>query len=370
MAVKETKLSIGYFPGLDVLRFICATGVIFHHVGQLLVDKGLIEKPVMIYEQCGSFFLDTFFIISGFLISSILIKETTAGKFSVKNFYLRRIIRIWPLYFLVVLATIVIIPHNKHIPAETIKTNLLYASGFAVNFQILMAQVKTYTILWSVCIEEHIYLLLPLLLLIFRNNFKILSFVLIPAGFISWLYFGTVKSGSGLNTPYFVSTSYFYYFGLGSLLAFYQDKFRSGFFKTIFSKTAQWIFLVVLFLYVFNFFPHSLYKLPGVLIFSGFFGSYLVASASQPEFILSLRPSVSRFVGNISYAMYLLHIVAISTLLNFLLKKHSHPGSAAATVWLPLAATLITAAAASILYYVYERPILKLKNKFTVIGNK
>jgi len=99
--------SIHYFNGLDVLRFICATGVIFHHTTSILNEKGIATHAEYFHRHSGPFFLDVFFVISGFLISLILMKEYQQGTFSIKNFYARRIIRIWPLYFLIVVTNIV-----------------------------------------------------------------------------------------------------------------------------------------------------------------------------------------------------------------------------------------------------------------------
>jgi peptidoglycan/LPS O-acetylase OafA/YrhL len=108
---------------------------------------------------------------------------------------------------------------------DIIKTNLLYACTFTVNYQLILTQaVKTYTILWSICIEEHIYLLFPLLMLFFNKKFKAISIFLIVAGVISWFYFSTIIPINTFSIPYFVSTSYFYYFGVGILIACMKNR--------------------------------------------------------------------------------------------------------------------------------------------------
>src|ERR1043165_2844745 len=138
---KEEIFSIGYFGGTDVLRFICAAGVIFHHSSFMLGEKGAHTHAEKIFQFAGSFFLDVFFVISGFLITLILMRELQAGVFSIKNFYIRRIIRIWPLYFLVVLVKIWLLSSLSGVPAETIRTNLAYALTFTVNFQVLAGEI-------------------------------------------------------------------------------------------------------------------------------------------------------------------------------------------------------------------------------------
>lgn len=371
-AKKETQFSIGYFGGMDVLRFICATGVIFHHATLTLKDKGIATHAEEIHRHSGSFFLDVFFIISGFLISLILMKEYEAGTFSLKNFFMRRIIRIWPLYFLAVILKIWLIPSINGMSPNMIKTNLLYASTFTINFQLLFQEVvKTYTILWSICIEEHIYLLLPFLLLLFKQKFKVLSYFLIVTGLISWMYFIGVRSAGNYSSAYFVSTSYFYYFGLGMLIACIRNRNVPGIKleQTIFKPLVQVIVCLIFFGFVFNKWGNhgSLFT---TLLVTGLFGTYLVWASAQENFIFKLKPKLSKYLGNISYAMYVTHIVTIGLAMAFFKKKGIHFSEGAFGWGLPILATIICVAFSTLLYYAFERPILKLKKKFTTVVNK
>ena len=371
-AKKETNLSIGYFGGMDVLRFICATGVIFHHATLTLKDKGVATHAESIHRFSGSFFLDVFFIISGFLISLILMKEYETGTFSLKNFFMRRIIRIWPLYFLAVIVRIWLIPSINGMSPTMIKENLLYACTFSINFQLLFNEVvKTYTILWSICIEEHIYLLLPFLLLLFKHKFRSVSYFLIATGFISWLYFIGVPSKGNYSSAYFVSSSYFYYFGIGMLLACIQNGKFPGkkLEQTIFKPVTQAIVFLIFFGFVFNGWG-SHRTLVSTLIITGLFGGYLVWASTQESFLFKLKPKLSRYMGNISYAMYVTHIITIGLAIAVFKKKGIHFSEAAFGWGLPILATVLCMVLSTILYYAFERPILKLKKKFTTVKNK
>ena len=355
-----------------MLRFICAAGVVFHHATQILKDKGVATHAEIIHYFSGAFFLNVFFIISGFLISLILMKEHEAGTFSLKNFFMRRIIRIWPLYFLAVLVKIWLIPSLNGMSPAMIKTNLLYASTFTINFQLLFNEaVKTYTILWSICIEEHIYLLLPFLLLFFKHKFRAVSYFLIVTGFISWLYFSEIQTEGGYSYAYFVSTSYFYYFGIGMLIACIQNgKFPGkNLEKTMFKSTLQAIIFLVFFGFVFNGWGNR-DSLAVTLIINGFFGGYLVWASTQDNFILKLKPKLSRYLGNISYAMYITHIITIGVAIAFFRKKGIHFSEGTFGWGLPVVATVLCMGLSTILYYCYERPILKFKKRFTTVANK
>lgn len=366
--VKDQFASINYFKGIDVLRFICATGVIFHHTTSILNNKGVQTKAEFIHRNSGPYFLDVFFIISGFLISLILMKEYQQGTFSIKNFYLRRIIRIWPLYFLVVLVKVLIVPIIQHYPMEFIVKDLLYACSFTINFQLLIETITpAYTILWSICIEEHIYLLLPLLLFIFKGKFKIIGWFLILSGFISWAYFKGVPSISGLNTPYFTSSCYFLFFGIGVLLAYLYNQGTK--LKLLFLPPVQSIFLIIIMLFVFNITPQPS-GLIKILLVYGLTGGYLVWAAAQENFIIKIGPAFSKYLGNISYGMYITHIMIVTPVVKYFVRSDMKFSEALFGWGIPCITTLLTMAVATLLYYSFERPILKLKKRFTTVETK
>jgi len=369
---QEQTFSVGYFGGTDVLRFICATGVIFHHATQSLRNKDVITNSELIHRHSGEFFLDVFFIISGFLISLILMKEYETNTFSLKNFYMRRIIRIWPLYFLAVLVKIVIAPSMNGTPPGMIVTNLIHALTFSINFQLAFSEVvKTYTILWSICIEEHIYLLLPFLISVFKHKFKSLSIFLLITGVLSWMFFLSIPAKEGVSIPYFMSTSYFYYFGIGMLIACIRNGLIAGkkLETFLFRPLVQVVVMLVFFSYVFNFW--GIQRMVALtLLMNGAFGGYLVWASTKENFIFMLKPKLSRYMGNISYAMYVSHVITIGAAIALFKKKHV-PFSEGAWGWgLPLLAVLLCVGLSTLLYYYFERPILKFKNRFTSVANK
>jgi peptidoglycan/LPS O-acetylase OafA/YrhL len=372
MAQKDPaqQFSIGYFPGLDLLRFICATGVIFHHTAHIFSERGLIPAEIHLHQYSGSFFVDVFFIISGFLIGAILKKEIEHNRFDLKKFYLRRIIRIWPLYFLIVLLLIIIVPMVKGVSTGLLKTNLLYALSFTVNFQLLLNEsIKTYAVIWTVCIEEHIYLLLPLLLLLFRKKTNWVAIFLVLFGISSWVFFWTWYKSGG-PSPYFISTCYFYYFGLGFLLSALPHVFSENKLKPLFSPVVQVIMYGLTLVFALNYLPDIFYSSPLWLVMCGLHGTYLVAAACREDFIFKVKPNLSRYAGNISYAMYMVHVAVINVYINILLKKRTPPDVADILLWCPLVVLFFTILVSSVLYYLYERPILKLKNKYTTIANR
>ena len=103
--IKENKI---YFENLDFLRFIAFFTVFAGHtaLGNFLINRihvDVINKFIWVFSQGGTG-VSFFFVLSGFLITYLLlIEKEKTGKINVRNFYVRRILRIWPLYYLVIL---------------------------------------------------------------------------------------------------------------------------------------------------------------------------------------------------------------------------------------------------------------------------
>src|SRR5215204_2266448 len=125
-----------YHPELDVLRFGAFLAVFTHHAlpreVQLYISAGFspgAAEWLVSAKQTGAFGLDLFFALSAYLITELLLREHAKnGSFSVPAFYVRRALRIWPLYFTFLALTIFVIP--TIIPAEKFET--IYIVGFAL----------------------------------------------------------------------------------------------------------------------------------------------------------------------------------------------------------------------------------------------
>ena len=174
-ALSETA-KYGYIPGLDGLRAIAVLVVIAAHFGV----SNLIP---------GGFGVTLFFFISGFLITRLLIAEQgKSGTIALKNFYIRRLIRLFPaLLFMVFGSTAIFALAGFGGPS---KLEFLAAIGYFTNFfQVYSASTgaempyMSWTHLWSLAVEEHFYMLFPLVILAFGNTIdrllKILLAILI-----------------------------------------------------------------------------------------------------------------------------------------------------------------------------------------------
>lgn len=152
----ETYGNQSHFGALDGLRFLSILGVLFHHspLANVFADSTRLAGR-------GFLGVDFFFLISGFLITTLLLRERNrTGKISLRGFYKRRILRIFPLYLLVVTAIGGYYVLVKQTPGNAGIWPFYYT--FMANF--LDSHISMLGPTWSLAVEEQYYMLWPLLL--------------------------------------------------------------------------------------------------------------------------------------------------------------------------------------------------------------
>ena len=152
---------IQYRPEIDGLRAVAVLAVILFHL-----DIGL---------SGGFVGVDIFFVISGFLITSIIMADLKAGTFSLKAFWIKRLRRLAPANFMMLSATlllglIVLLPGELVSLAKAQLAQIVLFANFHFAFRIdyfdPIAALNPLLHTWSLAVEEHFYLVLPLLLLL------------------------------------------------------------------------------------------------------------------------------------------------------------------------------------------------------------
>ncbi|MBV8729460.1 MAG: acyltransferase [Acidobacteriia bacterium] len=161
-----------YRPELDGLRFFAFFCVLLRHGAPIPTFAG----PLI--QQCGSFGLSLFFFLSAFLITELLIREReNTGTVHLKAFYIRRILRIWPLYYVAV-ALAVIVGRIWPDPFWIGKFRLFSMLFFFMNW-VPQIMYGPFTPLWSISVEEQFYAIWPAVASRGIRMLKIASFVLI-----------------------------------------------------------------------------------------------------------------------------------------------------------------------------------------------
>lgn len=154
----DQYLKVRFFGSLNGLRFFCIFAVLWHHAP---IWTQLSDPPRTLTR--GFLGVDFFFVLSGFLITTLLLREEArAGRFSLKGFYWRRILRIVPVYFLVVSAISFYYIGIKGMSEflELVPYYYLFLSNFLVEDIPMLAPT------WSLSVEEQYYLVWPMLLLL------------------------------------------------------------------------------------------------------------------------------------------------------------------------------------------------------------
>lgn len=330
-----------YMPQLDGLRTFAIASVLMSHFLRQ-------EHPVQQVAHWGRIGVLLFFVLSGFLITGILLdaKGSAARGRVARTFYARRFLRIFPIYYLTLVLVCVLNPTYR----PTAWWHFLYLGNMA------SAEVqRTFQgggHLWTLAVEEQFYLLWPaLVLLVPTARLRYLLAGLIGAAF-------AYKTAGGLlgvpwdelSRPLYANLDSL---GAGALLAVCSREKQSWRMPGNF-----WTWLAV-FGGIQAFRGYSttdvremgLYLAPADLSIAIFSGYLVLAAArgSQGIFgrLLALAPM--RYVGKISYGMYLFHL--------FILFELPHAG-----FWTLTAMTLVLA---MISWHVFEGPINSLKSRFS-----
>lgn len=176
-----------YFEYLDALRFLAFLGVFYAHIGTIYTGTTVSQIfPINIllkFTVYGSYGVNFFFVLSGFLITYLLLRERlNSGIINIRKFYAKRILRIWPVYFITFITGVFILPliispstyevfkmADPNMPLEAIFYNLFFSGNFYQGLGLGMASLSI-GILWSVCIEEQFYFIWPWIVKFFSSK--------------------------------------------------------------------------------------------------------------------------------------------------------------------------------------------------------
>lgn len=365
-----------YFENLDGLRAIAAFSVIFFHISfwfdypkTLFYD--LLKFVLSFGGDGGGLGVTFFFILSGFLITYLMfIEQSKNGSINILFFYFKRIIRIWPLYYLTLIVGFLIYPLISLLNGQVHFENasILLYSFFAANFDHIYNGNPSIGILgvqWSVAIEEQFYLLWPLVFYIFSKKYTfpiLLLFIIL----ISELFF--IKS-TDWNIGYYHLISNFRFLAFGGLLAYlcyFKSKWIDSFLKYIGSNTNLTIYFTSILMMLFQqrlseyffYFKYLYHVLPFL-----FFGFVIVEqNFSNKSFFKIGSFRILSWLGKISYGLYLTHMIAIYIVLGLFSACSSRYVG-----WEILLSVTLTVILSYLSYTYIESFFLSLKNKFPTI---
>lgn len=347
-----------YYYKIDGLRFLAIFLVLLEHFAMF------IGRPI----YAGFYGVDLFFVISGFLVTMVLLKTNQMSfKENYWNFIGRRTLRIFPIYYMTILALWVL-------GLSTVRENLIYLLTYTFNYAIVFKNLPNSPInpFWSLCVEEQFYLFWPFFVLSLKRQKNILLIVIILVIVIGYsqIIFGIFPSLNKFN--YYSLLTRMASLGLGALGAIIAKKNLLPD-KIFQNKVFEYFMLLLLVTTLITTFTFKVFVL-------GICSLYLIIKAAFYSY--SFKPLdnlVSNknimYIGTISYGIYIYHMPIDFYFSAYILNpiwssiNFSSFGRLEKLRWhkwiieFPLC-SLLSILVAHLSFKYIESPILSLKDKF------
>lgn len=361
---KEKMKGTVHLKGLNGIRCIAALLVIVSHTFLNCEYYGL---PKMAGLQIAGYGVTMFFTLSGFLITYLLLKEKRQFKdVSIKGFYIRRVLRIWPLYYFHLLLAIIVmlVAFPEFLPGLIYYYIFMGANipfAMAAGGPVLIPIIGHY---WSLGVEEQFYLFWPWLVKLFSPLRSVAVFL---TSFLLIKLFFRIYAPDSLAYQFIYITK-FDCMAIGALTAIIFDKNLHWFSKIAFHPVTQiisWLLYILIateILSITDFVNHNVFSVACAFIILN------VAFNIKP--IIGLENRLFDFLGRISYGLYVYHSIVLYLLALLLRDKLSYLPNSLAVIILILVVILITVAISWLSYEYFEKGFLKYKEKFSKVLSK
>lgn len=351
----EPKL---YLKGINGLRAISAISVVVFHINHSLIQFNLENLRSIDLAGYG---VTIFFSISGFLITLLLLKEKHKASIDIRKFYIRRILRIWPLYFMVLFLSIftAYIFNIGEFPGS-LPFYVLLAANVPFILDTALPFLGHY---WSLGVEEQFYLFWPWI--VKKSNNALRFVILFTIVFISFrLIFRFVEYKWGYSLLYnIIHVTRFDCMSIGAigaLLLHQNNKFFLSFSKHIITQLMSWSVILLL---MFNkYHVASVIDQEIIAIITVFL---IINLSFNERTIVSLDYPFFDFLGKISYGIYVIHQLVI-----FYFAKVLNLFNITLMVKYPIIYVGVlgfTILFAYISYELFEKRFLKIKEKYSVV---
>lgn len=350
--------------------------VIFFHSSSFAHDMSGIQlfsamHGYYLFTLLGETGVDLFFILSGFLISGILI-DTRNSKNSLKAFYIRRALRLLPLYYVVFFTVIIcaaLFSSDNGIGVKTLM-HFLYLQNYLTEYNFDAFMYVNHT--WSLAVEEQFYIFWPIVFLfIYRKSPSKALLLCVFLICVSWLCrWGLVSLGHE-KLAYTALFSRMDELSMGAFLSvcFVHYKYQLEKYADVFGYVmlSMGLLLMGSFVLYWTTIPPRTIMINSGLIYCAIFYSSLLAyillspNTSYVKRLFCLR--ILRYTGRISYGLYIFH-VPVMMMVGVYISSYQL-GFVMNHLCIFILGGALSIIVASLSYKYFERPILKLKDKYT-----
>ncbi|MCQ2959984.1 MAG: acyltransferase [Bacteroidales bacterium] len=345
-----------HIKNLDTFRAIAAIVVMIGHIELFRLQK--FGSEFFYFMPSGHTAVMLFFVISGFLITYLLTQEKERyGQISLKAFYLRRIFRIWPVYYLVLLISAFFIDSlswSNVLYAVTILPNVSHSigCGWSGSPQI-----------WSIGVENLFYIFFPFVIMFIREEripmlliLFIVCYALLPH-FIAFINIRTWQN----ETLEMINNSFFYNnkfdsLAIGCLIGYLYAK-NHTWLKYLYNR---YVFFVCLFVSIVCWFGNIETKHFNDEFMSVLFAVVILNVCTNNNLKINIENSVTKFLGKISYGIYMYHWIVLLFTFKYLPIKNDILSTTLLYIFVLLTTILI----AWLSYNTFEKYFLNIKKQF------
>lgn len=377
------KEPVVFFPRINALRFVAAFAVIITHI-ELIKGafgyKDIWKNPIIF--NLGGLGVYFFFVLSGFLITYLLLVEKEIyQKIKVKEFYIRRLLRIWPLYYLVISIGFFVLPHFPSIQIPYLKNVVENSFYENLSLYLIMLPNVAYSIYsafphigqaWSIGVEEQFYIIWPWIVSRSKSLFKTLLFIialLIAIKIVVLLLSNFYRDESWFkHLKSFIAMTKFESMAIGGMGAYFLQQKKETIPDLLYNSfTLNACILSI---------PVLIYITPAFLqdgihiVYSMIFLVIILNVVSEKKLWLNLENKAADFLGRISYGLYMYHLMIIPIVIFFLGKFKLELNDIWFNILLYVLTISITIFVASVSYLYFESFFIKLKSKFSPVHSK
>jgi peptidoglycan/LPS O-acetylase OafA/YrhL len=378
-----------YRPELDVVRFLAFLLVYLDHTLPRTGTYPRVAHSLKFFapvidassEACG-FGLSLFFALSAFLICELLLREReTSGTVRVKQFYIRRILRIWPLYYLGLAlgVAVALLPGGQPADVARIGWFVIFMGAWQITIHGLVQNPMNP--LWSISVEEQFYIFVPWVVKYFSriSLYGLCAFIIFVAN-ASLYYLGRVQAFS--YSIWFNSFVQFECFAAGILLCLVlRGRLpRIVMWKRLILISASWFCWFYANYGLLSHFDNAAEN-PGSW---PLMGAYALAATGSVLILVAflgvnpkLLPGWAIYLGRISFGLYVYHSFAIYIINRLLIDQLTKTNiqndllrdclKIGLSLVLPISLTILMA---SLSYRYFETPFLKMKKRHAVIESE